>query len=138
PRRGSFRRRRRSPRPTPSPRPPRRVMRPARAPRPTGRRAARLVRVPRAARPGWGAGRERHGGPVQRVLRHHGRTLRTVGDLAGGNGTTGSVTSTAMRRALRRAAEGRTLDVDETAVLLAARGEALDDLLAAAAAVRDA
>src|SRR5690606_26184677 len=67
-----------------------------------------------------------------------GRTLRTVGDLAGGNGTTGSVTSTAMRRALRRAAEGRTLDVDETAVLLAARGEALDDLLAAAAAVRDA
>jgi radical SAM domain protein, CofH subfamily len=43
-----------------------------------------------------------------------------------------------MRRALRRATEGRTLDVEETAVLLAARGEALEELLAAAAAVRDA
>jgi FO synthase len=43
-----------------------------------------------------------------------------------------------MRRALRRAAEGRTLDLDETTVLLSARGEALDDLLAAAATVRDA
>jgi FO synthase len=43
-----------------------------------------------------------------------------------------------MRRALRRAAEGRTLDIDETTVLLSARGEALDDLLAAAATVRDA
>ena len=48
------------------------------------------------------------------------------------------MTSNALRRALRRAAEGRTLDVEETAVLLAARGEALDELLAAAAAVRDA
>src|SRR5690606_30260019 len=67
-----------------------------------------------------------------------GRTLRTVGDLVSGNSTTGSEKSHAMRRALRRAAEGRSLDVDETAVLLAARGEALDELLAAAAAVRDA
>ena len=43
-----------------------------------------------------------------------------------------------MRRALRRAADGRALDVDEAAALLAARGGALDELLAAAAAVRDA
>jgi len=43
-----------------------------------------------------------------------------------------------MRRALRRAAEGRTLDIDETTILLSARGEALDELLAAAATVRDA
>jgi FO synthase len=41
-------------------------------------------------------------------------------------------------RALRRATDGRTLDVDEAAILLAARGAALDDLLAAAAEVRDA
>ena len=44
----------------------------------------------------------------------------------------------AVRRALRRATDGRTLDVTESAVLLAARGPALDELLAAAAAVRDA
>ena len=44
----------------------------------------------------------------------------------------------AVRRALRRASDGRTLDVTESAVLLAARGEALDELLAAAATVRDA
>jgi FO synthase len=43
-----------------------------------------------------------------------------------------------MRRALRRARDGSPLDVTEAAVLLAARGEALDDLLAAAGAVRDA
>ena len=43
-----------------------------------------------------------------------------------------------MRRALRRATDGRTLDVTESATLLAARGEALDELLAAAALVRDA
>jgi FO synthase len=48
------------------------------------------------------------------------------------------VSSNALRRALRRAADGRTLDVEETSVLLAARGEALDELLAAASAVRDA
>ncbi len=44
----------------------------------------------------------------------------------------------ALRRALRRAIDGRTLDVTESAVLLAARGEALSELLAAAASVRDA
>ncbi|MEV4136492.1 bifunctional FO biosynthesis protein CofGH [Dactylosporangium sp. NPDC049742] len=44
----------------------------------------------------------------------------------------------AMRRALRRAADGRALDVTEAAVLLTARDQALDDLLAVAGAVRDA
>src|SRR5689334_12993646 len=43
-----------------------------------------------------------------------------------------------MRRALRRAADGRTLDVAEAAVLLTARGRSLDELLAVAGAVRDA
>jgi len=44
----------------------------------------------------------------------------------------------AMRRALRRARDGRTLDRDEAAVLMAARGEDLADLLAIAGQVRDA
>src|SRR5689334_7121955 len=44
----------------------------------------------------------------------------------------------ALRRALRRARDGAALDVTEAAVLLAARGEQLDELLAAAARVRDA
>ena len=43
-----------------------------------------------------------------------------------------------MRRALRRATDGLTLDVTEAAVLLTARGDDLDALLAAAGAVRDA
>ncbi|MFB9239738.1 bifunctional FO biosynthesis protein CofGH [Plantactinospora siamensis] len=43
-----------------------------------------------------------------------------------------------LRRALRRAADGRSLDVDEAAVLLAARGSALDELLGVAGAIRDA
>ncbi|GAQ52135.1 aminodeoxyfutalosine synthase [Streptomyces acidiscabies] len=43
-----------------------------------------------------------------------------------------------MRRALKRARDGVALDVSETAVLLQARGEALDDLTATAARVRDA
>ncbi|MET7417615.1 bifunctional FO biosynthesis protein CofGH [Dactylosporangium sp. NPDC005555] len=46
--------------------------------------------------------------------------------------------SNAMRRALRRAADGRALDVTEAAVLLTARDQALDDLLGIAGAVRDA
>jgi FO synthase len=45
---------------------------------------------------------------------------------------------TALRRALRRARDGVTIDVTEAAVLLAARGEALDELLAVASRVRDA
>jgi len=43
-----------------------------------------------------------------------------------------------MRRALKRARDGVALDVTEAAVLLQARGEALDDLTASAARVRDA
>src|SRR5215207_10827881 len=44
----------------------------------------------------------------------------------------------ALRRALRRARDGVALDVAEAAVLLAARGEQLDELLAVASRVRDA
>jgi len=44
----------------------------------------------------------------------------------------------ATRRALHRAAEGRSLDVTEAAVLLGARGPALDELLGIAARIRDA
>ncbi|NNG38363.1 bifunctional FO biosynthesis protein CofGH [Flexivirga sp. ID2601S] len=43
-----------------------------------------------------------------------------------------------MRRALRRARDGATLNTDEAATLLAARGADLDDLCASAARVRDA
>ncbi|QYN34959.1 bifunctional FO biosynthesis protein CofGH [Pseudonocardia sp. DSM 110487] len=44
----------------------------------------------------------------------------------------------ALRRALRRARDGVTIDVAEASVLLAARGEALEELLAVASRVRDA
>jgi FO synthase len=44
----------------------------------------------------------------------------------------------ALRRALRRARDGVTIDVAEASVLLAARGESLDELLAVASRVRDA
>ncbi|MDP9240490.1 MAG: 7,8-didemethyl-8-hydroxy-5-deazariboflavin synthase, partial [Actinomycetota bacterium] len=44
----------------------------------------------------------------------------------------------ALRRALRRARDGVTLDVTEAAILLRARDVDLDDLLASAARVRDA
>ncbi|MFI7575277.1 bifunctional FO biosynthesis protein CofGH [Micromonospora sp. NPDC049497] len=47
-------------------------------------------------------------------------------------------TEASVRRALRRAASGRALDADEATTLLAARGGALDELLAVAGAVRDA
>ncbi|MFI7586469.1 bifunctional FO biosynthesis protein CofGH [Spongisporangium articulatum] len=47
-------------------------------------------------------------------------------------------TASAMRRALRRAADGVTLDRAETEVLLAARGDDLLRLMDAAGAVRDA
>ncbi|NUT53366.1 MAG: bifunctional FO biosynthesis protein CofGH, partial [Saccharothrix sp.] len=46
--------------------------------------------------------------------------------------------ASAMRRALRRAADGAVLDVTEAAVLLHARGDDLDALLDAAGRVRDA
>ena len=48
------------------------------------------------------------------------------------------VIESGLRRVLRRAADGRRLDVDEAALLLGARGAALEELLAAASAVRDA
>ncbi|HEX8520167.1 MAG TPA: bifunctional FO biosynthesis protein CofGH [Pseudonocardia sp.] len=44
----------------------------------------------------------------------------------------------ALRRALRRVRDGVALDAAEASVLLAARGEQLDELLAAASRVRDA
>ncbi|MFC9851930.1 bifunctional FO biosynthesis protein CofGH [Streptomyces prasinus] len=47
-------------------------------------------------------------------------------------------TDNALRRALRRARDGVSLDVTEAAVLLQARGEQLEDLCASAARVRDA
>ncbi|MCW3814660.1 bifunctional FO biosynthesis protein CofGH [Micromonospora sp. DR5-3] len=47
-------------------------------------------------------------------------------------------TEARVRRALRRAATGRALDVDEATALLGARGEALDELLRIAGEVRDA
>ncbi|NUS43292.1 MAG: bifunctional FO biosynthesis protein CofGH [Mycobacteriaceae bacterium] len=47
-------------------------------------------------------------------------------------------TASALRRALRRARDGATLNVDEAAVLLHARGDDLVDLCASAARVRDA
>ncbi|NML54858.1 bifunctional FO biosynthesis protein CofGH [Streptomyces sp. R302] len=53
-------------------------------------------------------------------------------------GSTGIPTRNAMRRALRRARDGVALDVGEAAVLLRARGEDLDELVAVAGRVRDA
>ncbi|GAB1689546.1 bifunctional FO biosynthesis protein CofGH [Krasilnikovia sp. M28-CT-15] len=47
-------------------------------------------------------------------------------------------TEASMRRALRRAADGKALDADEAATLLAADGGPLDELLSLAAGVRDA
>ncbi|MFE2998247.1 bifunctional FO biosynthesis protein CofGH [Nocardia sp. NPDC059246] len=47
-------------------------------------------------------------------------------------------TDSAMRRALRRARDGATLNLDEAVVLLHARGADLEDLCASAARVRDA
>ncbi|MGK5738437.1 bifunctional FO biosynthesis protein CofGH [Micromonospora sp. URMC 103] len=52
--------------------------------------------------------------------------------------TSSGVTEASVRRALRRAATGRALDVDEATALLGARGDALDELLGVAAAIRDA
>ena len=43
-----------------------------------------------------------------------------------------------MRRALRRASDAATLNIDEISILLSARGEALTQLCEAAARVRDA
>ncbi|SCL35445.1 FO synthase subunit 1 /FO synthase subunit 2 [Micromonospora pallida] len=70
---------------------------------------------------------------------------KTEAGAAGGAGTTAggpppvdAVTEAEVRRALRRAATGRALDVDEAAALLAARGDALTELCDVAAGIRDA
>ncbi|MEH1027021.1 bifunctional FO biosynthesis protein CofGH [Micromonospora profundi] len=47
-------------------------------------------------------------------------------------------TEASVRRALGRAATGRSLDVDEATALLSARGDALDELLRTAGGIRDA
>jgi FO synthase len=47
-------------------------------------------------------------------------------------------TDSALRRALRRARDGAALDITEAAVLMAVRGDRLTELMAIAAAVRDA
>ncbi|MFE0589692.1 bifunctional FO biosynthesis protein CofGH [Micromonospora echinospora] len=57
---------------------------------------------------------------------------------AGGAATADAVTGTGLRRALRRAATGRALDTDEAVALLTARGDALAELFAVAAGIRDA
>ncbi|GIF43422.1 bifunctional FO biosynthesis protein CofGH [Actinoplanes xinjiangensis] len=47
-------------------------------------------------------------------------------------------TEASIRRALRRAADGKAIDVDEAVALLTARGEQFDELLAIAGGIRDA
>jgi FO synthase len=47
-------------------------------------------------------------------------------------------TDASLRRAVKRAADGKAIDVDEAAALLAADGDVLDELLAIAGGVRDA
>jgi FO synthase len=47
-------------------------------------------------------------------------------------------TEASIRRALRRAADGKAIDAEEAAALLAARGPGLDELLAIAGNIRDA
>ncbi|GIF19200.1 FO synthase [Actinoplanes tereljensis] len=47
-------------------------------------------------------------------------------------------TEASIRRALRRAADGKAIDAEEAAALLAATGDPLDDLLAIAGGIRDA
>jgi FO synthase len=69
-------------------------------------------------------------------------TPGTEAPNAGSPGTaapeTTAPTASAMRRALARARDGKPLDVDEATVLLHARGEDLDTLLAYAGRTRDA
>ena len=87
---------------------------------------------PPAGRPSWlrtlvGAGR--------RVGNRHDSGL---GCSAWLRSTWNRPTEASIRRALRRAADGKAIDADEAAALLAARGEQLDELLAVAAGIRDA
>ncbi|MFC5957804.1 bifunctional FO biosynthesis protein CofGH [Streptomyces pratens] len=60
--------------------------------------------------------------------------MTTSASVTSGTGPT----ENSLRRALRRARDGVSLDVTEAAVLLQARGEQLEDLCASAARVRDA
>ncbi|MFE9925585.1 bifunctional FO biosynthesis protein CofGH [Streptomyces sp. NPDC005774] len=60
--------------------------------------------------------------------------MTTSASVTSGTGPT----QNSLRRALRRARDGVSLDVTEAAVLLQARGEQLEDLCASAARVRDA
>ncbi|MDM7489562.1 bifunctional FO biosynthesis protein CofGH [Rhodococcus sp. CSLK01-03] len=68
--------------------------------------------------------------------------LPTVRAGAGGPASSATdparVSPSGMRRALRRARDGATLNVDEAAILLSTRGSDLEDLCASAARVRDA
>ncbi|MFG1791677.1 bifunctional FO biosynthesis protein CofGH [Nocardia sp. NPDC049149] len=64
--------------------------------------------------------------------------IETVTDLANPSVPPAPPTPSAMRRALRRARDGVTLNVDEAAVLLHATGDDLIDLSHSAARVRDA
>ena len=57
---------------------------------------------------------------------------------AAGAAGAGGVTSSALRRALARARDGKPLDLDEATVLLHARGDDLQTLLAYASRTRDA
>jgi FO synthase len=50
----------------------------------------------------------------------------------------GSTESSGLRRALRRAADGRAIDATEAEILLGARGETLAELLSIAGGIRDA
>jgi 2-phospho-L-lactate transferase len=55
-----------------------------------------------------------------------------------GSGPQAGVTENQIRRALRRARDGASVNVEEATALLAARGPALTDLMASAARTRDA
>ena len=67
-------------------------------------------------------------------------TERTAAQGTKGTAAQGAVapTASAMRRALARARDGKPLDADEATVLLHARGDDLDALLAYAGRTRDA
>src|SRR5690606_10893027 len=84
------------------------------------------------------AGSRRGPGTLPEVTAYAARMTEARRELRGSSVVDGPVSASALRRALRRATDGRTLDQDEAAVLLAARGEALVDLLAVAGQVRDA
>jgi FO synthase len=65
-------------------------------------------------------------------------TIQPTGPAPHRSGPGRDTGTTGLRRALRRATDGRTLDAAEAQVLLGARGADLDELLSAAGTVRDA